>query len=173
MTSYSAPESPPKARSLLSLWLRVGLDKVLLQNVSADQMVVVGKRIPEVEVAREDVADVDALLRQRFGPRRPERGAEQGVLATDPDLPAGSPDRNLASVRADADVLRVGSLELADAESEVVAQRLELLRRQFRAAERGGESVALTTRSETATGITWRVEIGRTCSSFSGDRLLR
>ncbi len=123
---------------LAELVARVGLDEVVLQDVSAHQVVVVGKCIPEVEIAREDVADVHALLRQRFGPRRAVRGAEDGVLAADSDLPARAPDGNLTPVRAHADVLGIRSFELAHTEREVVAQRLLLLGRKLGAAERRG-----------------------------------
>src|SRR5262249_4107143 len=64
----------------------VGLCEVFLQDVASDEVVVIGERVPPVEVAGEKVDDPHALAAERLGPRRPVRGAEDGLAARAPDL---------------------------------------------------------------------------------------
>ena len=115
-------ERPPIGAHLRELVVRVGLDEVLLEDVAAHEVVVVGKVVPQVEVAREDVGDVHALLRQRLGPGRAIGGAEERVLARGRrTAPSALRTGSFWPSRADAEVLGVRSLQLAEAEREVVA----------------------------------------------------
>ena len=117
------------------LVLRVGLREILLQDVAADEVVVIGERIPLGEVAGEEVGDPHALAPERLGPWRPIGGAEDRVRA------AGTPDqvvdqhRELLAVRADAVVLGVRSLHLREAEGEVSPQVVLLRLREGRRLE--------------------------------------
>ncbi|MFN8546007.1 MAG: hypothetical protein U0807_17630 [Candidatus Binatia bacterium] len=118
---------------------RVGLGEVLLEHVATDQIVMVRDVVPEIEVAREDVAEVDAFARQRLGPRRAEGGAEERVLAArTPDPAVGAAHGALRAVPADTEVLGVRTFELADAEGEVGPQILLLAHRQLGRPERPG-----------------------------------
>ena len=100
---------------------RVGLGEVLLQDVAADEVVVIGERVPLVDVACEEVGDPHALAAERLGPRRPVRGAEERVAARAPDL-AVDLHRELLPVLTDAEVLGVRAFHLREAESEVLLQ---------------------------------------------------
>ena len=85
---------------------------------------------------RPGIPPPDHLSRRILAAVRAERGAEPGVLAADGDLSGRRPDGNLAAALTDADILRVRALQLADAEREVLAQVLLLLRRQLSGRDR-------------------------------------
>jgi hypothetical protein len=116
---------------------RVGLCEILLEDVAADEVVVIGERVPLIEIAREQVRDPHALLAERLRPRSPERGAEDRVR------PTGAPDDvldhhgKLLPVGTDAVVLRVRALHLREAEGEVPAQVVLLRPGQRRRLEPG------------------------------------
>src|SRR5262249_4212441 len=130
-----------KGAQLRQLVVGVGIDEILLQNIAANEVAVVGERVPQVEIAREDIADVHALLRQGIGPGSAEGSTEEGILAADTDPSGGVAHGDLAPVGTDAGVLGVRPLQLADAERKVVAQGFLLLRGELGGTEgRGGPS---------------------------------
>src|SRR5262249_20314876 len=115
---------------LCQLGVGIGLGEVLFEDVAAHQVVVIGKALPQVEVAGEKVGDVHALLGQRFRTRRPERRAKLRIAARIANRTARSHYRQLCAARTDAEVLRIRSLDLSLAQRVVVAQHLLFLPRE-------------------------------------------
>ena len=99
----------------------MGFSEVFLKDVAPNEIVVIRKAVPEVEIAREKIAYIHALFRQCLRPRRPERSTEECLLASGAHLPVSSPHRDLLAIGAHPEVLGVGSFELGEAEREVVA----------------------------------------------------
>src|SRR5208337_5587318 len=122
---------PAEGPQLRQLVLGVRLGEVLLEDVATDEIVVIRVATPLVDVAREDVAEVEALLREGLGPGRTVGRAEDRLLAARAKGAARAPDRLLRSTRADADVLGIWTLELPHREAEVLLEIVLLLRREL------------------------------------------
>ena len=126
---------PAVRAHLRELVIGMRLDEELLEDVAAHQVVVVGKRVPLPEIAREQVGDVHALVGERLGPGLAERRAEPGVAAARThDAPVGELHGSLLAVLANAIVLGIRPLLLGEAEPPVLVELGDLGVRQRGAA---------------------------------------
>ena len=116
----------------------VRLGKVLLEDVAADEVVVIQKRVPLREVAREEVCDPHALATERLRPGGAVGGAVGCVGTTGARDATVDLDGMHSPVPTHAVVVAVRSLELPEAEREVVLEIRPLCRGELRRLERGG-----------------------------------
>ena len=86
----------------------MGLGEEALEDVSADEIVMVVVLIPEEEIARKEVADVHALFGERLTPRLAIRRAEHRGAAARRHDAAIDPDRMPPPVSTNAVVQREG-----------------------------------------------------------------
>src|SRR5262245_47601417 len=114
----------------------MSFNEVFLKDVAPNEIVVIRKAAPQMKVSRENVPDVNTLLRQRFRPGRSESSAENRILASGSNLTGSRANRNLLPVGTDTEILGVRTLEPGKAEGEVLAQNLLFTFRQWQRAKR-------------------------------------
>ena len=72
LRARNAAEGPGGGQFVIGM----GFDKVLFEDIAANQVMVIGNAVPIKQAGGEQVADVNALLPKGLGPRGAERRAE-------------------------------------------------------------------------------------------------
>ena len=116
------------------LVIRYGIDDVAFQDVTADQVLVVGDPVPLIDVTGKDVADIDAVFLKLLAPVGLERGAEQRLLAADvPDLAALRQNGCAPAVGTDTGVRAERPLPLRETDFQAASRRSASSADSFRA----------------------------------------